>query len=256
MSINLRIIPRLDIRNNKLIKPYQFEGVREIGNPVTFANKYFKDNADEILIMDVVASLYNRNNKIDIIKEISKKVSIPIIVGGGIRSLEDADNLFKSGADKIALNTSVFENPKLIKKLSDKYGSQSIILSIEAKKNMKNNFWEALNNNGRDHTGYEIVEWAKKNIRHGIGEILLTSVDNDGTQKGLDNDLIDYFLNKISIPTIISGGMKRPEEINTINNIHKVNGICIGSILHYNKTNIMKIKSYAKKCKINVRIND
>ena len=115
MAVNLRIIPRLDIRNNKLIKPYQFEGVKEIGNPITFANKYFKDNADEILIMDVVASLYNRNNKIEIIKEISKKVSIPIIVGGGIRSLEDADNLFKSGADKIALNTSVFENPKLIK---------------------------------------------------------------------------------------------------------------------------------------------
>lgn len=253
MSINLRIIPRLDIRNNKLIKPYQFEGVKEIGSPIFFAKKYFKDNADEILIMDVVASLYNRNNKIDIIKKISKKVSIPIIVGGGIRSLEDADNLFKNGADKIALNTSVFENPKLIKKLSDKYGSQSIVLSIEAKRNQKNNFWEALNNNGRDHTGYEVVEWAKKNINLGIGEILLTSVDNDGTQKGLDINLIDYFLNKISIPTIISGGMKNHEEIIKIKNIHNVNGISIGSILHYKKTNIMKIKSYAKKYKINVR---
>jgi len=254
MSVNLRIIPRLDIRNNKLIKPYQFEGVKEIGNPITFAKKYFKNNADEILIMDVVASLYNRNNKIDIIKKISKEVSIPIIVGGGIRSLEDADNLFKNGADKIALNTAVLENPNLIKKLSNKYGSQSIVLSIEAKRNSKNNYWEALNNNGRDHTGYEIVEWAKKNIKLGIGEILLTSVDNDGTLKGLDINLIDYFLDKISIPTIVSGGMKDLEDINKIKNIKNLNAISVGSLLHYKKTNIMKIKFHAKKYQINVRM--
>ena len=148
MSVNLRIIPRLDIRNNKLIKPYQFEGVREIGDPVKQAKKYYNENADEILIMDVVASLYNRNNKVDIVKKISKEVLIPVIVGGGIRSLKDAEDLFKNGADKIALNTSAFDNPKLIKKLSNKYGSQSIILSIEAKRNFRKNYWEALNNNG------------------------------------------------------------------------------------------------------------
>jgi len=253
MSINLRIIPRLDIRNNKLIKPYQFEGVREIGDPIKQAKKYFGEDADEILIMDVVASLYNRNNKIDIVKEISKEVLIPVIVGGGIRSLKDAEDLFKNGADKIALNTAAFENPKLIKKLSNKYGSQSIVLSIEAKQNFEKNYWEALNNNGRDHTGYEIVKWAKKNINLGIGEILLTSVDRDGTQKGFDIELIDYFSNEINIPTIFSGGMKNIDDIKKIKYNKNINGLSIGSVLHFNKLSIKKIKSFAKKNGLNVR---
>lgn len=253
MSLNLRIIPRLDIRNNKLIKPYQFEGVKEIGNPITFAKKYFKNNADEILIIDVVASLYDRNNTIEIIKKISKQVLIPVIVGGGIRSLEDADNLFQNGADKIALNTAVFKNPKIITALSNKYGSQSIILSIEAKWNSKSHYWEAYNNNGRDHTGYEVVEWAKKCIKLGIGEILLTSVDNDGTQKGLNKNLVNYFFEKIRFPTIISGGTKSIDDIIKLKYIKDINGIGIGSLLHFNKTNINKIKSQLKKHQINVR---
>ena len=253
MSLNLRIIPRLDIRNNKLIKPYQFEGVREIGDPVKYAKKYFKDNADEILIMDVVASLYNRNNKIDMIKKISNEVFIPVIVGGGIRSLEDADQLFKSGADKIALNTATFEDPNLIKILSYKYGSQSIVLSIEAKKNTNDNYWEALNNNGRDHTGYEIVKWAKKNIKLGIGEILLTSVDRDGTRKGIDVDLVNYFTEKIHIPTIISGGMRDLEDIKKVSSNLNINGLSMGSILHFKKTKIKNIKKYASKFGFNIR---
>ena len=253
MSINLRIIPRLDIRNNKLIKPLQLEGVKEIGDPETFAYNYYKQNADEILIMDVVASLYSRNNKADIVKKISNKVLVPVIVGGGIRNLDDAEILFNSGADKIALNTAVFDSPNLIKKLSKKYGSQSIVLSIEAKKNYNKNYWEALTNNGRDHSGYEIIKWAKKAIKLGIGEILLTSVDRDGTRKGFELELIKYFVKNIKIPVIISGGMCRLEELKDIYNIREVNGISIGAMLHYKMSTIKKIKDYSKNIGFKIR---
>ena len=141
MSINLRIIPRLDIRNNKLIKPFQLEGVKEIGNPETFAYNYYKQNADEILIMDVVASLYSRNNKADIVKKISNKVLVPVIVGGGIRNLDDAEILFNSGADKIALNTAVFDSPNLIKKLSQNYSIVIVEHDMEVIYNLANRIY-------------------------------------------------------------------------------------------------------------------
>ena len=207
----IRIIPRLDIKGPNLIKSIQFEGLRIIGDPNTFAKKYYKEGADELLYMDVVASLYGRNSLMDLISNAVKDVFIPITVGGGIRSIENAGEVLRSGADKVAVNTAVVKNPKLITQLKDKFGSQSIVVSIEAKK--IDNGWEAYTENGREKTGLDVIHWAKKCSNMGAGEILLTSVDREGTRKGFDLELINEVKKHINIPLIVSGGMSSPKDI-------------------------------------------
>ncbi len=253
----LRLIPRLDIKGDYLIKGVNLEGLRKIGSPELFAKKYYSEGADELLIMDCVASLYDRQNIYSIINKISKEVFVPITVGGGIRNIEHANNLFKNGADKIAVNTAVTKNPKLISELALKFGSQSIVLSIEAKKNGVN-YWEAYTNTGRDHTGLNIIDWAKKGIDLGVGEILLTSIDNEGTRKGFDIELIksfSKFLNNknISIPLIVSGGMGKLEDLKDLYNIEFIDTVAVADLLHYKRKNIEQIKSYANKIGFEIR---
>ena len=253
----LRLIPRLDIKGENLIKGVNLEGLRKIGNPEKFAKKYYLEGADEILIMDCVASLYERQNIYSIINKISKEIFVPITVGGGIRNIEHANNLFKNGADKIAVNTAVTKNPKLISELALRFGSQSIVLSIEAKKNGID-YWEAYTNNGREHTGMNIIDWAKKGIDLGIGEILLTSIDNEGTRKGFELNLINKFVNilkksNISIPIIVSGGMGKPEDLNEILQIDSIDSVAIADIIHYERKSLREIKKYAEKIGFEIR---
>ena len=248
----VRIIPRLDIKGKNLIKGIQLEGLRVIGSPNEFALKYYEDGADEVIIIDCVASLYNRDNIKSIIEKAAKNIFVPITVGGGIRSLEDATSLLSVGADKIAVNTAVIKNPGLITELASKFGSQCVVLSIEAKKTDENN-WEALMNYGRDHTGFNVLDWIKKGIALGAGEILLTSVDREGTRKGFDIDLIKSISNKIDIPVIVSGGMGKLEHLKDTFNLENIHGIAMADILHYGRSSVAEIKKFSKKIGYSVR---
>ena len=189
MTSNIRLIARLDIKGPNLIKGIHLEGLRVIGDPNKYAKKYYDQGVDEIIYMDTVASLYGRNNLSDIVKKTVQDVYVPITVGGGIRSIDDVKFLLRCGAEKIAINTAATKRPELIREVSRKFGSQCMVLSIEAKKT-KDGTWEVYTENGRQKTGKDVLEWAKEGESYEAGEILLTSVDNEGTKKGFDFELV------------------------------------------------------------------
>ncbi len=237
----LRIIPRLDIKSGNLIKGINLEGLRVLGDPNKFALEYYNQNADELLFMDVVATLYGRNNLEKTIREISKDIFIPITVGGGIRNIDDASRMFENGADKIALNTAVLNNNKLLEDLVKKFGSQNIIVSIEAK-NISEKLWHAYTHNGREKTNINVIDWIKKINLIGAGEILLTSIDKEGMRKGFDVKLAQEASKSSNIPLIISGGMGSLEHLKDI--VNMVDGICVADALHYKRYSIHDIKSF------------
>ena len=248
----MRIIGRLDIKGQNLIKGINLEGLRVVGHPNEYAVKYFQNGIDELIFMDVVASLYNRNNLSNIIKIASKDIFVPITVGGGIRSVDDAQKLFISGADKIAINTAAINKPNLILELSRKYGSQAIVLSIEAKKIEKNK-WEAFTNNGRQQTGLDVIEWSKIGTDKGAGEILLTSVDKEGTRKGFDYELIKKISETAKVPIIASGGFGKPDDMIQAVKYAGADAVAIADGLHYNRYNLKEIREEAIKAKLKVR---
>jgi len=180
----LRIIPRLDIKGPNLIKGIRLEGLRVVGDPHAFALRYYAQGADEMVFMDIVASLYQRNSLSDIIRRAANQIYIPITVGGGIRSLDDVDNMLRSGADKVAINTAAIARPALITEVARRFGSQCMVLSVEAKRTGPGR-WEAYTDNGREHTGLDVIDWIAQAVGLGAGEILLTAVDQEGTRKGL-----------------------------------------------------------------------
>ena len=201
----IRIIPRLDIKGPNLIKGIRLEGLRVVGDPHEFALRYYEQGADELVFMDIVASLYQRNNLTDIIARAANRVFIPITVGGGIRSIGDVNTLLRSGADKVAINTAAIARPALITEVSKRYGAQCMVLSVEAKQNGPGR-WEAYTDNGREHTGLDVVEWIERAVALGAGEILLTAIDKEGTRKGLDLNLLRAVAARVEVPVIISGG--------------------------------------------------
>lgn len=246
-----RLIARLDVKNEFVIKGIHLEGLRKIGDPIELAKKYYLEGIDEIVFMDAVASLYDRNNLFHIIEEACKQVFIPITIGGGIRSLKDIDKALKSGADKIALNTQAIKTPEIIKEASRIYGSQCIIGSIEAKK--KNNSWEAYIDNGRESTGVDAIKWAKKLEDLGIGEVLITSVDMEGTKKGFDIELVQEISNAVSVPVVVSGGAGKTEHIEKVIEACDPGGVAIASLIHYNLSGISEIKTQLLKKNFLVR---
>lgn len=248
----IRLIPRLDIKGKNLIKGVQLEGLRVIGDPNTYARKYYEEGADELIYMDTVASLYGRNNLKDLITKAVKNVFIPITVGGGIRSVEDAFEIFRAGADKVAINTAAVNNPLLLKDLSEEFGSQSIVLSVEAKKNSEQN-WEVYVENGRERTGIFVLEWISKCVKLGIGEILLTSVDNEGTKKGFDTDLIDKVTKLTKIPIIVSGGMGNLSHLLDVTKKSEVDAVAMASVLHYDLISLKQIRNYGLSNHLNFR---
>lgn len=236
-----RIIPRLDIKNKNLIKTVNLEGLRKLGNPNEFAKKYYKEDADELIFMDCVASLYGRNNLYQIINEISKDIFIPITVGGGVRSLDDAKILLNNGSDKVAINSAALNNSNLISDLSNHIGSSSVVLSVEAKK--IGNDWYAFFNCGRDNSGKKVVDWISQGISMGAGEVILTSVDKEGTESGFDLELLKNLKKiKINFPLIISGGIRNHIDIIEAKNILNISGVSIASVLHYKKAKLTEIK--------------
>ena len=209
---NIRLIARLDVKGENLIKAIHLEGLRVIGSPNEYALKYYQQGADELIYMDCVASLYGRNNILEIVKDAAKNIFIPMTVGGGIRTIEDVTQILRSGADKVAINTGVVSNPKLVTEVAQKFGSQCMVLSIEAKQ-VSQNHWEVYTDNGRERTGLDVIEWAKRGVLMGAGEVLLTSVDREGTRKGFDVALLNAVTTEISVPLIASGGMGKPEDV-------------------------------------------
>ncbi|MGE0635312.1 MAG: imidazole glycerol phosphate synthase subunit HisF [Bacteroidia bacterium] len=238
----LRLIARLDVKNEFVIKGIHLEGLRKVGDPIELAKKYYSDGIDEVLFMDAVASLYDRNNLFHIIEKACKEVFIPITIGGGIRSVNDIEKALKSGADKIALNTQAIRTPEIIKEASRIYGTQCIVGSIEAKR--RNNTWEAYIDNGRQETGINAVDWAKQLEDLGAGEILVTSVDMEGTKKGFDIELVKQISEIVNIPVIASGGAGSPADIQkVIHYSNNLSGVAIASLIHYNMFSVKTIKN-------------
>lgn len=248
----VRLISRIDIKNEFVIKGIQLEGLRKIGDPIQIAKKYYEDGIDEIIFMDAVASLYGRNNLFHIVKEACNDVFIPITIGGGIRSIKDIECALLSGADKITLNTHAVKNPMFIKEASRIYGSQCIVGSIEAKR--KTDFWEVYVDNGREETGMDVIEWAKKLEGLGIGELIITSIDNEGTKKGFDEELISKIYKAVKIPIIISGGAGNVDHIIQTCDKISVSAVAVASVLHYEIETISEIKNKMLQNKISVRL--
>ena len=241
----MRIIGRIDIKNNFVLKGINLEGLRKIGNPEEIILKYYKENIDELFIIDAVASLYGRNNLFELIKNITKDIFIPITLGGGIRSLGDIEESLKSGADKVAINSKIFENPGFLKSAVKNFGESTIVVNIEAKK-MDENHWEPYKYYGRERTKINLIDWLNIVQDNGCGEILITSIDQEGTESGLDFNLIKKIYDKISKPLIISGGCSGENDIIKINKMYKDTSVAVASILHYNKVSIMDLKKNAK----------
>jgi imidazole glycerol-phosphate synthase subunit HisF len=248
----IRLIARLDIKGPNLIKGIHLEGLRVIGAPNKYALRYYEQGADELIYMDCVASLYGRNSLDDIIQDVSKNVFIPMTVGGGIRSVEDATNLLRCGADKVAVNTAAVANPKLISDIARRFGSQCMVLSVEAKQREPNR-WEAYTDNGRECTGLDVIDWVKKGVELGAGEILLTSVDKEGTRRGFDASLVEAVTKEVSVPVIASGGMGKPEDLIDAVLKGKADAIAMADILHYDRATVSDIRSAAMSAGVDVR---
>ncbi len=241
---NLRLIARLDVKGSNLIKGIQLEGLRVIGDPKTFAQNYYRQGIDEIIYMDTVASLYGRNNLDAIVKHTTEDVFIPMTVGGGIRSVEDADRLLRAGTDKVAINTASIQTPALITEIAERFGSQCMVLSIAARK-LPNGTWEAYTDNGRERTRLNVLEWAVRGQQLGAGEILLTSVDREGTRKGFDVDLVRAISDAVPIPVIASGGMGSLEDLNDVVENGHADAIAMAHVLHYDTLSLPDIRERA-----------
>jgi imidazole glycerol-phosphate synthase subunit HisF len=249
---NFRIVARLDIKGPNLIKGVQLEGLRVIGDPQDFALAYYHAGADELIYLDVVASLYGRNNLSDIVKRAADKVFVPITVGGGIRSVDDARHILRCGADKVAINTAAVLRPELISEVSETFGSQAMVLSIEAK-SIAPGQWEVYTDNGRERTGLPVVEWAQRGVSLGAGEILVTSVDREGTREGFDIDLVRKISDAVSVPVIASGGMGRIEDIVAVAQEGRVDAAAMADVLHYGRLNLKEIRMAAISAGLPVR---
>lgn len=249
----LRLIARLDVKNQYVIKGIHLEGLRKIGYPIELAKKYYEQGIDEIVFMDAVASLYGRNNLFHIIEAACKEVFIPITIGGGIREVKDIEFALKSGADKIALNTQAIKNPDLVREASRIYGSQCIVGSIEAKKKGSGK-WEAYVDNGREETGIDVMEWAKKLEQLGAGELMVTSIDQEGTKKGFDMELVKQISALVSIPVIASGGAGNINHLKEVANETQVGAVAVASLIHYNLAEVADIKKGLNQAGIAIRV--
>jgi cyclase len=249
---NVRLIARLDIKGPNLIKGIHLEGLRVIGSPAEHALRYYAQGVDELLYMDCVASLYGRNHLGDIVRSAAENIFVPMTVGGGIRSVEDATQILRAGADKVAVNTAAVANPQLITDIARRFGSQCMVLSIEAKQ-IGQQRWEVYTDNGRERTGLDVIDWVKRGVAMGAGEILLTSVDREGTRKGFDIDLVRAVTTEASVPVIASGGMGKIEDGVAVAREGGADAVAMADILHYKRAGVGEIRAHAKAAGLDVR---
>jgi cyclase len=249
---NTRLIARLDVKGANLIKGIHLEGLRIIGSPSEHAQFYYDNGIDELIYMDCVASLYGRNSLGDLIKKTAENVFIPMTVGGGVRSIEDVAHLLRCGADKVAVNTAAVGNPQLITDIARRFGSQCMVLSVEAKR-VANQRWEVFTDNGRESTQLDVVEWVRKAASLGAGEVLLTSVDREGTRKGFDLELVQAVAESVEIPVIASGGMGKTQDLVDVVKCG-ADAVAMADILHYKRASLNDIRADALAAGIRVRV--
>ena len=248
----VRLIARLDIKGPNLIKGVHLEGLRVIGEPNNFARRYYAQGADELIYIDCVASLYGRNSLSEIVQRAAQDVFIPMTVGGGIRTVDDATQLLRCGADKVAVNTGAVANPYLISDIAQRFGSQCMVLSVEAKR-IASGRWNAFTDNGREDSGLDVVDWIKRAVALGAGEILLTSVDQEGTRKGFDLELLRAVTSEVSVPVIASGGMGSTGHLLDVVRDGKADGVAMADILHYGRATFADMRRAAHAAGIPVR---
>ncbi len=247
-----RIIPCLDVDKGRVVKGVNFVGLKDAGDPVELAKYYNNQRADELVFLDITASCENRGTLLDIVRKVAKQVFIPFTVGGGIRSIEDIRNILLSGADKISLNTQAVKNPRLVSQAANIFGSQCVVVAIDTKR--VNNHWEVFINGGRIPTGLDAILWAKEAVKKGAGEILLTSMDRDGTKKGFDLELTKTLSENVTVPIIASGGAGSMEDFKDVFLEAGADAALAASLFHFGEIKIKKLKKYLMKNKIQIRI--
>jgi cyclase len=248
----VRLIPRLDVKGPNLIKGVHLEGLRVLGDPQEVAQRYYEDGADELLYVDIVASLYGRSKLVDIIQSAASRVFVPLTVAGGIRSTDDVGELLRSGADKVAINTAAVERPELIREVARRFGSQCMVLSIEAKL-VGENRWEVCTKSGREKSGLDAVSWAEQGVTLGAGEILVTSIDREGTRRGFDVALTRAIADRVPIPVIASGGYGAASHLVDVVRDGHASAVAVADALHYKRTSLRELRSNAHDAGIEVR---
>lgn len=248
---NVRLIARLDVKGPNLIKGVHLEGLRVIGDPREYARRYYEQGADELIYIDIVASLYGRNNLMEIVRHAAHDVFVPMTVGGGIRSSDDVRELLRAGADKVAINTAAVKRPELITEVSRRFGSQCMVLSIEAK-SYGGERWEVYTDCGRERSGVDAVEWARRGVELGAGEILVTSIDQEGTRKGFDLSLTRAISSAVSVPVIASGGYGEVRHLAEVISAG-ADAVAFADALHYGRTTIPQLREAARTQGVPVR---
>ena len=249
-----RIIPCLDVMDGRVVKGVNFVNLKDAGDPVEIAAAYDRAGADELVFLDITASSDNRNTVVDMVRRVAEKVFIPFTVGGGIRTVEDFKMLLREGADKISINSSAINTPQLISDAAGKFGRQCVVVAIDARRRVDGSGWNVYKNGGRIDTGLDAVEWAMKADRLGVGEILLTSMDCDGTKAGYDNELNRIIAENVSVPVIASGGAGTMEHFYHALTEGKADAALAASLFHYKELEIMELKQYLKVMGVPVRI--
>jgi len=251
MSLAKRIIPCLDVTNGRVVKGINFVELQDAGDPVEVAKKYNEQGADELTFLDITASSDNRGLIFDIIENVAKQIFIPMTVGGGVRTCEDVRNLLNAGADKVAINTAAIKNPDLVSEAASRFGSQAIVVAIDAKK--VDDHWEVFTHGGRNPTGINALDWAKKMVKFGAGELLITSMDKDGTKTGFDNILNKLISGSVQVPLIASGGVGNLQHLVDGVKVGGADAVLAASIFHYGEYSIHEAKVYMSKNEIPVR---
>lgn len=251
--LDKRIIPCLDVRDGKVVKGINFIGIKEVGDPVECAEMYDRQGADEIVFLDITATHEHRKTMVDVVRETARKVFVPLTVGGGISTIEDFSNLLRAGADKVSVNSAALKNPQLIADAADKFGSQCVVVAIDAKK-MEDGSWHAFVAGGRKDTGIDAIEWAKKACELGAGEILLTSMDADGTKNGFDLELLNAVTDVVHVPVIASGGCGNLEHFAEVFEKSGADAALAASLFHYRELTVGQVKEFLRGRDIPVRL--
>ena len=247
-----RIIPCLDVRNGRVVKGINFEGIKDVENPVELAKFYNKSGADELVFYDITASFEERKLFTNILKEVASQIFIPLTVGGGINNLDDFDRVLKSGADKVSVNSGAIKNPKLIEEAAKKYGDQCVVLSVDVKR--VDGKFKVFSKGGRENTGIDAIEWFVMGQENGAGEVVVNSIDTDGVKTGFDLELLSILTKKLYIPIVASGGAGNMEHFNELFKLSGVDAGLAASIFHFKEVEIIELKKYLRKNNVKVRI--
>lgn len=247
-----RIVPCLDVKDGQVVKGIHFVGLKEVGDPVALAKKYYSDGADELVFLDISATVEKRKTMVDVVRRVAKEIFIPFTVGGGISTIEDVRAMLMAGADKVSLNSAAIRNPSLIEEASKRFGNQCIVLAVDAKKRADNTGWNVYVEGGRKDTGIDCMEWILKGVSLGAGEILLTSMDADGTKEGFDLELYKAVSKIVNVPVIASGGCGKLEDFKSA--LEVSDAALAASIFHYEESSVQNVKKYLKEEGVAVRL--